>query len=59
MSLRRMLGEVLRLPPPLIMLFLLDNWEHHVASAPLFTTMFFVAVAVMGLSELLLLERNH
>jgi hypothetical protein len=54
-----MLGEVLRLPPPLIMLFLLDNWEHHVASAPLFTTMFFVAVAVMGLSELLLLERNH
>jgi hypothetical protein len=54
-----MLGEVLRLLPPLIMLFLLYNWGRHPVSAPLFTTMFFVAVAVMGLSELLLLERNH
>lgn len=59
MNPRKMLGEALRLPPPLIILFLLYNWGHHPVSAPFFTTMFFVAISVMGLSELLLWERNH
>jgi len=58
-DLRRVLGEALRLPPPPTMLFLLYNWRHHPISAPFFTTMFFVAVATMGFSELLLWERNR